>query len=108
MANKAEAPCKYNADKQVVFSSYANSASGVILDTLRQLGWAAHVVRRPAEPPTEAEAVEKVGADVERSRGIQECSENLKLAAHPAAARSLDLSCAEANGPREFRAPPFQ
>jgi len=72
MANKAEAPCKYNADKQVVFSSYANTASGVIyantasgviLDTLRQLGWAAHVVRRPAEPPTEAEAAEKVGAE---------------------------------------------
>ena len=66
MANKAEAPCKYNADKQVVFSSYANSASGVILDTLRQLGWRRMSCDAQPEPPTETEAAEKVGADDER------------------------------------------
>ena len=42
-----DAANKYNADKQVVFSSYAkHRVKGAILDSLRKLDWASHDMRR--------------------------------------------------------------
>jgi len=42
-----DAAGKYNADKQVVFSSYAkHRIKGAILDSLRQLDWASRDMRR--------------------------------------------------------------
>jgi len=79
-----DAANKYNADKQVVFSSYAkHRIKGAILDSLRQLDWASRDMRRHQKEveaathdlsatlqraPTEAEVAEKVGVDVERFR----------------------------------------
>ncbi len=79
-----DAANKYNADKQVVFSSYAkHRIKGAILDSLRQLDWASRDMRRRQKQleaathdlsatlqraPTEAEVAEKVGVDVERFR----------------------------------------
>ena len=79
-----DAADKYNADKQVVFSSYAkHRIKGAILDSLRQLDWASRDMRRRQKEveaathdlsatlqraPTEAEVAEKVGVDVERFR----------------------------------------
>ena len=79
-----DAANKYNADKQVVFSSYAkHRIKGAILDSLRQLDWASRDMRRRQKQveaatydlsatlqraPTEAEVAEKVGVDVDRFR----------------------------------------
>jgi RNA polymerase sigma factor FliA len=79
-----DAADKYNADKQVVFSSYAkHRIKGAILDSLRQLDWASRDMRRRQKEveaathdlsatlqraPTEAEVAERVGVDVERFR----------------------------------------
>jgi RNA polymerase sigma factor FliA len=79
-----DAADKYNADKQVVFSSYAkHRIKGAILDSLRQLDWASRDMRRRQKEveaathdlsatleraPTEAEVAEKIGVDVERFR----------------------------------------
>jgi RNA polymerase sigma factor FliA len=79
-----DAANKYNADKQVAFSSYAkHRIKGAILDSLRQLDWASRDMRRRQKQveaaandlsatlqraPTEAEVAEKLGVDVERFR----------------------------------------
>src|SRR6202162_1604596 len=81
-----DAATKYNADKQVVFSSYAkHRIKGAILDSLRQLDWASRDMRRrykqveaathdlsvtSQRAPTEAEVAEKLGMDVERWRNM--------------------------------------
>src|SRR5512137_1292838 len=79
-----DAASKYNPDKQVVFSSYAkHRIKGAILDSLRQLDWAARDLRRRPKQveavtrdlaaelqrnPTESEIAAKLGVDVERWR----------------------------------------
>src|SRR5260221_4665616 len=79
-----DAANKYNADKQVAFSSYAkHRIKGAILDSLRQLDWASRDIRRRHKQveaatrdlsakferaPTEAEIAEKMGVEVERWR----------------------------------------
>src|SRR5512140_3027889 len=75
---------KYDADKQVAFSSYAkHRIKGAILDSLRQSDWASRDLRRRHKQvesitreltatlertPTEAEIADKLGVDVERWR----------------------------------------
>lgn len=81
-----DAVTKYQADKNVAFSSYAkHRIKGAILDSLRQLDWASRDLRRRHKQieaatrelsgalqrnPTEAELAEKMGVDVERWRQI--------------------------------------
>ncbi len=79
-----DAVAKYQADKNVAFSSYAkHRIKGAILDSLRQLDWASRDLRRRHKQieaatrelsgtlqrnPTEAELAEKMGVEVERWR----------------------------------------
>src|SRR5215468_1376957 len=79
-----DAASKYDADKKVVFHSYAkHRIKGAILDSLRQLDWASRDLRRRHKQveaatrdlsaqferaPTEAEIAEKMGVEVERWR----------------------------------------
>jgi RNA polymerase sigma factor for flagellar operon FliA len=81
-----DAANKYNADKQVAFSSYAkHRIKGAILDSLRQLDWASRDMRRRHKQveaatrelaatlqrnPTEAEIAQKLGIDQERWRSM--------------------------------------
>jgi RNA polymerase sigma factor for flagellar operon FliA len=75
---------KYDADKQVAFSSYAkHRIKGAILDSLRQLDWASRDLRRRHKQveaatrdlaatlqrnPTESEVAEKMGVEADRWR----------------------------------------
>jgi RNA polymerase sigma factor FliA len=75
---------KYDANKQVAFSSYAkHRIKGAILDSLRQSDWASRDLRRRhkqaeaatrdltallGRAPTDAEMAEKLGVDLERWR----------------------------------------
>src|SRR5271169_6551409 len=75
-----DAASKYNADKQVAFSSYAkHRIKGAILDSLRQLDWASRDLRKRQKlveaitrelsdklkrAPTEAEIAEKLGIGI--------------------------------------------
>ena len=84
-----DAAKKYNADKQVAFSSYAkHRIKGAILDSLRQLDWATRDMRRHQKQieaatndlsatlqraPTEAEVAEKMGVDIARFRAMTLC-----------------------------------
>jgi RNA polymerase sigma factor FliA len=79
-----DAASKYDAEKKVVFSSYAkHRIKGAILDSLRQLDWASRDLRRRHKQveavtrnlsaqlerlPTEAEIAAKMGIEVERWR----------------------------------------
>src|SRR5438552_5083197 len=79
-----DAASKYDAEKKVVFHSYAkHRIKGAILDSLRQLDWASRDLRRRHKQveavtrdlsaqfervPTEAEIAAKMGVDVERWR----------------------------------------
>lgn len=79
-----DAATKYNADKRVVFSSYAKyRIKGAILDSLRQLDWASRDLRRRHKlleqitrdlctslqrQPTEVELAEKMGVEISRWR----------------------------------------
>jgi len=79
-----DAASKFNAEKQVAFSSYAkHRIKGAILDSLRQLDWASRDLRRRHKQveaatrelsatlqrnPTEAEIAEKLGVEIERWR----------------------------------------
>jgi len=79
-----DAATKYNADKNVAFSSYAkHRIKGAILDSLRQLDWASRDLRRRhkqleavtrelsmqlSRAPTEVEIAEKLGIDLDRWR----------------------------------------
>jgi RNA polymerase sigma factor for flagellar operon FliA len=79
-----DAAQKYNADKQVAFSSYAKyRIKGAIQDSLRELDWASRDTRRRQKQveaatndlytrlhraPTEAEVAQKLGIDVDRFR----------------------------------------
>ena len=81
-----DAATKYDAEKQVVFPSYAkHRIKGAILDSLRQLDWASRDMRRRHKQveaasreltvelqraPTEAEVAKKLGVDVERLRSM--------------------------------------
>jgi RNA polymerase sigma factor for flagellar operon FliA len=84
MLGLIDAAQKYNADKQVAFSSYAkHRIKGAILDSLRELDWASRHTRRRQKQvevatndlyaslhraPTEAEVAEKLGVEVDRFR----------------------------------------
>lgn len=99
-----DAATKYDAGKQVIFSSYAkHRIKGAILDSLRQLDWASRDLRRrhkQAEAasrdlsstlqrmPTEAEIAERLGVDVERWRQMLLDLRNAGLVS--ASARSND------------------
>jgi RNA polymerase sigma factor FliA len=79
-----DAASKYDAEKKVVFHSYAkHRIKGAILDSLRQLDWASRDLRRRHKQveaitrdlsaqferlPTEAEIAAKMGVEVERWR----------------------------------------
>jgi RNA polymerase sigma factor for flagellar operon FliA len=79
-----DAASKYDAEKKVVFHSYAkHRIKGAILDSLRQLDWASRDLRRRHKQveavtrdlsaqfervPTEAEIAAKMGVDVDRWR----------------------------------------
>jgi RNA polymerase sigma factor for flagellar operon FliA len=79
-----DAASKYDAEKKVVFHSYAkHRIKGAILDSLRQLDWASRDLRRRHKQveaitrdlsaqfervPTEAEIAAKMGVDLERWR----------------------------------------
>jgi RNA polymerase sigma factor for flagellar operon FliA len=79
-----DAATKFDADKQVAFSSYAkHRIKGAILDSLRQLDWASRDMRRRHKQveqvtrdlyttlqrnPTDDEVAEKMGVEVERWR----------------------------------------
>jgi RNA polymerase sigma factor FliA len=81
-----DAANKFDADKQVCFSSYAkHRIRGAIMDSLRQLDWASRDVRRRQKEldlatgelmtklrraPTEAEVSERLGVDIDRLRTI--------------------------------------
>jgi RNA polymerase sigma factor for flagellar operon FliA len=82
-----DAADKYDANKQVAFSSYAkHRIKGAILDSLRQSDWASRDLRRRHKQveaatreltatlqraPTDAEMAEKLGVDAERWRQMQ-------------------------------------
>jgi len=90
-----DAASKYDAGKQVAFSSYAkHRIRGAILDSLRQLDWASRDLRRRQKQaeaatadlwatlhrvPTEAEVAEKLGVDVERFRTMTVDLQNIGL-----------------------------
>jgi RNA polymerase sigma factor for flagellar operon FliA len=77
---------KFDANKEVPFSSYAkHRIKGAILDSLRQLDWASRDVRRLQKQvesatgelvaklqraPTETELAERLGVDIKRLRAI--------------------------------------
>jgi RNA polymerase sigma factor for flagellar operon FliA len=79
-----DAATRFDADKQVAFSSYAkHRIKGAILDSLRQLDWASRDMRRRHKQveqvtrdlyatlqrnPTDDELAEKMGVEVERWR----------------------------------------
>jgi RNA polymerase sigma factor for flagellar operon FliA len=79
-----DAATKYDASKQVAFSSYAkHRIKGAMLDSLRQLDWASRDLRRRHKQveaatrelsstlqraPTELEVAAKLGVDIERWR----------------------------------------
>ena len=79
-----DAATKYEADKNVAFSSYAkHRIKGAMLDSLRQLDWASRDLRRRHKQleavtrelslalnrtPTEAEIADKLGVDLHRWR----------------------------------------
>src|SRR6202790_233532 len=81
-----DAASKYDAEKQVVFHSYAkHRTKGAILDSLRQLDWASRDLRRRHKQveaitrdlsgqfervPTEDEIASKLGVDQERWRNM--------------------------------------
>jgi RNA polymerase sigma factor FliA len=81
-----DAATKFDAEKQVAFSSYAkHRIRGAILDSLRQLDWASRDLRRRHKQmeattreltfelqraPTELEIADRLGIDVERWRQL--------------------------------------
>ena len=89
-----DAAAKYDASKQVAFSTYAKfRIKGGILDSLRQLDWASRDMRRrhkevkAAETdlaatlqrdPTEAEMAEKMGLDLDRCRRVMSDAQEIQ------------------------------
>ncbi|MGI8742338.1 MAG: sigma-70 family RNA polymerase sigma factor [Bryobacteraceae bacterium] len=99
-----DAATKFNAEKNVAFSSYAkHRIKGAILDSLRQLDWASRDLRRRhkqleavtrelsmqlSRTPTEAEIADKLGVDIDRWRQMMIEMRNVGLVS--ASARATD------------------
>ena len=97
---------KYDASKQVAFSSYAkHRIKGAILDSLRQSDWASRDLRRRHKQveavtrelaaelqrtPTDAEMAERLGVDVERWRQMMVDLRNVGLISGSRRAKDYD------------------
>jgi len=97
---------KYDAEKQVAFSSYAkHRIKGAILDSLRQLDWASRDLRRRHKQveavtrdlaatlqrnPTESEVAEKMGVEQDRWRQMMLDLRNVGLISASSRANEQD------------------
>ncbi len=101
-----DAATKFDADKNVAFSSYAkHRIKGAILDSLRQLDWASRDLRRRHKQveqatrdlagelqrnPTEAEIAQRMGVEVDRWRQMMLDLRNVGLVSASTRAQEND------------------
>lgn len=118
-----DAATKYEADKNVVFATYAkHRIRGAILDSLRQMDWASRDLRKRYKQmekfkaelsakfqrePTEAEIASAMGLDARRWRALMVDFRSLGLAAAQARPEreeqpALEMPCPAAQNPDQL------